>query len=667
MAGKKISEDAAKAAERAAAAAEAEKQEAEKQEAEKQEAIRQAEEAEALIQEQLQKQHEEFENEYNTRLARHMDELKWLYCELYGENEFFGQLLDQMKYWHDQRSDELKKLDHAREVNPSWYRRQDNLGMQMYTEQFSGTLQGLKEKLDYIESCKVNFLHLMPLLDSPEGRSDGGYAVADFRKVRPDLGTIDDLEEVCTECRRRDISVCLDFVMNHTSEDHEWAKRARNLEKEYMDRYFFYDSYEIPAMYERTVPQVFPTTAPGNFTWLEDIGQYVLTSFYPYQWDLNYRNPVVFNEMAANILFLANKGIDMFRIDAVPYIWKTLGTDCRNLPEVHTIVRMIRMISEIVCPAIIFLGEVVMEPVKVVPYFGTLEKPECHLLYNVTTMCTTWHTVATKDVRLLRNQIDILASLPKDYLFLNYLRCHDDIGWGLDYNFLKQFGINEADHKKYVNDYLTGNYPGSYAEGELYNNDPVLRDARLCGTTASLCGIERAQYKHEWAEVEKRLQYDVMLHAFMLTLQGFPIIYSGDELVRFNDYSYKDDPHKVDDSRYVHRGKFPWEDVAKREDPDTIQGKFFSRLMKILEIRDSEPIFADDALMWTIDTWDDAILGIMKYKDGRRFIGLFNFSDQDKTAWIDEGLAPYRNMIDGTWITPRGINIPGCGFMWLIS
>ena len=304
----------------------------------------------------------------------------------------------------------------------------------LYVDQFAGTLNGVREKLDYIKRCNVNYVHLMPLLDTVEGRSDGGYAVADFRKVQEKLGTMEDLEKLASECHKEGISLCLDFVMNHTSEDHEWAKRARAGEKEYQDRYFFFDNYSMPAMYEKDrSPRYSPTTAPGNFTWLPERQEFVMTTFYPYQWDLNYRNPVVFNEMVYNFLYLANQGIDVLRIDAVPYIWKQIGTNCRNLPQVHTIVRMMRMIGEIVCPGIVLLGEVVMEPDKVAPYFGTVEKPECHMLYNVTTMATTWHTVATRDVRLLKRQMEIISGLPSDYTFLNYLRCHDDIGWGLDY------------------------------------------------------------------------------------------------------------------------------------------------------------------------------------------------------------------------------------------
>ena len=403
-----------------------------------------------------------------------------------------------------ERKEALRAQDAAREADPNWYRRRDLLGMMLYVDAFAGTLKGVEEKLPYLKECGVNYVHLMPLLASPRGRSDGGYAVSDFRAVQEALGTMEDLEHLTDACREGGMSVCLDFVMNHTSEDHPWAKKARAGEPGYRERYFFYDSWEIPRQFERTVPQVFPTTAPGSFTWLEDCQQVVMTSFYPYQWDLNYANPAVFNDMTENMLFLANRGIDVVRLDAIPYIWKELGTNCRNLPQVHTLARMLRMVCEIVCPSVLLLGEVVMEPAKVAPYFGTTEKPECHMLYNVTTMATTWHTLATGDVSLLRRQMEALCALPKDFLFLNYLRCHDDIGWGLDYPWLGQrFGINEAAHKKYLNDYFTGKWPGSGGRGELYNDDPRLGDARLCGTTASLCGVEAADYEQDPFKLER--------------------------------------------------------------------------------------------------------------------------------------------------------------------
>ena len=468
-------EKAAKAKAEAEAKAAAAKAEAEaKAKAEKEvkakakaEAEAKAEKEAAAAAEQTKRQEELEEQEYQRRFAKHRDELKWLYTELYQNDWMFEELCGQMHRFYTERRKGLKTLDREREANPDWYKKNDMMGMMLYVDNFAGNLKGVESKLDYLEESGVNYVHLMPLLETPKGRSDGGYAVSNFRKVQPELGTMDDLEDLTKACHDKKISVCMDFVMNHTSEDHEWAVRARRGEGEYMSRYFFFDNDRIPQEYEKTVPQVFPTTAPGNFTYLPEIGHYVMTTFYPYQWDLNYRNPRVFNEMMYNFLFFANVGIDVIRIDAVPYIWKELGTDCRNLPRVHTIVRMMRMIGEIVCPGILLLGEVVMEPSKVAPYFGTVEKPECHMLYNVTTMATTWNSVATRDTRLLKNQMDILSGLPKEYVFLNYLRCHDDIGWGLDYDTLKWWGMEERPHKQYINDFFLGKTEDSYSRGEL--------------------------------------------------------------------------------------------------------------------------------------------------------------------------------------------------------
>ena len=557
----------------------------------------------------------------------------------------------------------LKNRDLEREKNPDWFRQKDMLGMMLYIDNFAGNIKGVSAKLPYLKECNVNCLHLMPFLDTPKGRSDGGYAVADFRKVRPDLGTMEDLAALADKCHKNGMNLCMDFVMNHTSEDHEWAKKARQGDGEYMSRYFFYNNREIPDEYEKTVPQVFPTTAPGNFTWLPDIGHYVMTTFYPYQWDLNYGNPRVFNEMMYNFLFLANQGMDVIRIDAVPYIWKELGTPCRNLKQVHTIVRMMRMIAEIVCPSVVLLGEVVMEPEKVVPYFGTVEKPECHMLYNVTTMATTWNSIATRDIRLLKKQMDIVNSLPKQYTFLNYLRCHDDIGWGLDFATLKDWGMDEPAHKRYLNDFFTGKHPGSDSRGELYNDDPVTQDARFCGTTASMCGIEAALFEKNDEKLERGIREDLMLHAYMLTQSGIPMLYSSDEVGRLNDYSYKDDPDKAADSRYIHRGAFQWDLAKKRKSKTSVEGQIFQTLSRMEQIRRQESVFDKDCDVYTYDVHDDSILCILRQKGNERFIGIFNFSDSEKTAWMQEE-GTFRDLITGQTLELKDVVLPAYGFMW---
>ena len=589
------------------------------------------------------------------RLAACYDELKWLYCELYhGDMQAFDYFIHMLRQSYAERKGALREMDEKRLRQPDWYRGNDLYGMMMYVDAFAGHLKGVQEKIPYLQECGTNYLHLMPLLKTTRGKSDGGYAVADFRTVQPELGTMEDLEALADACREAGISLCLDFVLNHTSEDHAWAIAARAGDPLARSRYFFYDDWDIPSQFEQTVPQVFPTTAPGNFTWLEDCQQAVMTTFYPFQWDLNYANPMVFNDMTENLMYLANRGMDVIRLDAVPYIWKQLGTSCRNLPQVHTLVRLLHLACYIVCPGVLLLGEVVMEPAKVAPYFGTEQKPECHMLYNVTTMCTTWHTLATKDVRLLRHQLEQVFSLPQNALFQNYLRCHDDIGWGLDYGYLRQFGIDEVAHKKYLNDWFTGKWPGSPSRGELYNDDPRIGDARLCGTTASLCGLE--------AEDELALPCDVMLHAFMMTQSGIPVIYSGDEIGQPNDYAYHQDPVKRDDSRYLHRGKFDWDAAALRDNPSTFQGKLFAALRHLSSVRCAVPAFRADADVQLLDIPSDHLLGIRRqYKDSE-MIALFNFSQEPASVSLHHGILT--DLITGAQLDSSDIKLPAFGFLW---
>lgn len=608
------------------------------------------------------------ESIFNARFFRRRDELKWLYCELYGDTGSFEYFENMLRRCWAERKTALRLQDEAREADPNWYRRQSILGMMLYVNAFAKTLRGVEEKLPYLKECGVNYLHLMPLLKSPAGRSDGGYAVSDYRVVQPELGTMADLERLADSCRDAGIRLCLDFVMNHTSEDHEWARKARAGEPGYRDRYFFYDDWTVPGEFEKTVPEVFPTTAPGNFTELPDCGKIVMTSFYPYQWDLNYGNPMVFHDMTENMLFLANRGIDVIRLDAIPYIWKELGTDCRNLPRVHTISRMLRLACEIVCPGVLLLGEVVMEPSKVAPYFGTPEKPECNMLYNVTTMCTTWHTLATGDVSLLKRQMETVCALPKDFLFLNYLRCHDDIGWGLDYTWLAQnFGQRETSHKRYLNDWFTGRWPGSVSRGELYNDDPRLGDARVCGTTASLCGLETAVGSGDPQRLAQAVSCDLTLHAWMLSLSGIPMLYSGDEIGQFNDDTYHDDPDKAGDSRYIHRGDFQWDMAELRHDETAYQSKLFQGLRRLENLRAGEACFGMDAEVWVEDSGSRHVLALCRKAGERELVCLYNFSGQFQQAGVPRD-GRYVELMYGTYYDQiRRITLWPYGFAWLVK
>ena len=580
------------------------------------------------------------DNTFGNRLARHHDELDQLFMSLYDDRAALEDLEQAMAAAYEARPDDLKKLDKQREADPEWYKRGNMFGMTMYTDLFAGSLRKLANRIPYLEEQHLTYLHLMPLLKMPHPQNDGGYAVEDFNTVDPSLGTNADLASLTKKLRKAGISLCLDFVMNHTASTHEWAMKAKAGDPEYQDYYFCYDDRTIPDEYERTTPQVFPNTAPGNFSWCDEMHKWVLTSFYPFQWDLNYRNPKVLVAMLASALNLANLGVEVLRIDAVPYIWKQLGTTSRNLPQVHTIVRMLRIALECVCPAVVLKGEVVMAPKELAAYFGTPEHPECHMLYNVSTMVNLWSALANGDTRLLKAQIDALDALPENCWFVNYLRCHDDIGWGLDEPQEWRLGIDPFRHKEFLYHFYEGSVPGSWSMGELYNYDAASGDARSCGTTASLCGIEKALYTHDKPSLERGIDRDLLMHKAMAFLRGFPMLNCGDEIAQLNGWDYKDDPDRVEDSRNLHRSKFNWRAAAKRNEPGTLQNRLWEGMAELRRMRD-DPCFAPDAWVTTWDTHNQSVLAIVRKVDDAVLLGLFNFSQADQTAYLDsiEGVA----------------------------
>lgn len=574
------------------------------------------------------------QEQWERRLARHKDELEWLFMELYNDRAALDALEAEMFAAYAGRSAELRALDADREKDPDWYRRGSMQGMTMYTDLFAGNLKKLVKKLPYLQQQGITYLHLMPLLKMPHPHNDGGYAVEDFDTVDPSLGTNADLAALTKQLRMAGISLCLDFVMNHTADTHRWALRAKAGDPVYQNYYCCYPDRTIPDQYEQTVPQVFPNTAPGNFTWNEEMQRWVLTTFHPYQWDLNYRNPAVLVEMVKSMLNLANLGVEVLRIDAVPYIWKTLGTTCRNLPQVHTIVRMVRMILECVCPAVIIKGEVVMAPRELAAYYGTPAKPECHMLYNVSVMVNLWAALATRDTRLLKAQLDALNDLPEHCWFINYLRCHDDIGWGLDEDEERRLGIDPQRHKEYLYRFYDGEYPGSWARGELYNYDPSTGDARSCGTTASLCGVETAVEHKSNTAMDLAVKRILLLHSAASFCKGTLMLNSGDEIGQLNGWDYKDDPNRADDSRNLHRTVFNWRKAALRRRPGTLQNRIWQGLAELRTLRIG-PCFGPDAGVTTWGGDNPAILAMVRRGGTHRLTGLFNFSEQPQTVHLD--------------------------------
>lgn len=571
---------------------------------------------------------------FAARFNRNKDELAALFASLYGDSPEFDRFTRSMAEAYASRPDDLKALDAKREADPEWYKRGTMFGMTMYTDLFAGDLKQLAGKINYFKEQHLTYLHLMPLLAMPHPNNDGGYAVEDFDTVDPMFGTNEDLAALTAKLRDAGISLCLDFVMNHTASSHRWAKAAQAGDSEYQNYYFCFDDRTMPDRYEKTMSQVFPNTAPGNFTFNERMGKWVMTQFYPFQWDLNYRNPKVFVAMMRSVMHLANLGVEVLRLDAVPYIWKRLGTDCRNLPEVHTIVRMMRIMLEVVCPAVVMKGEVVMPPRELAAYFGTAEHPECHMLYNVSVMVNLWSALACGDTRLLKDQIDKFNALPENCWFVNYIRCHDDVGWGLDEDEEHRLGVDPQKHKEFLYHFYEGAVPGSWSMGELYNYDAPTRDARTCGTTASMCGVERALITHDKPALDVAINRDLLMHGVIAFLRGFPMLSSGDEIGQLNGWAYKEDPDRIADSRNLHRSPFDWGKAAERNTPGTLQNRLWNGVKALREQR-HDPCFAPDAWVSTWDAHNNAVLALVRKVGSRTLLGLFNFSGAQQTAWLD--------------------------------
>ncbi|MCB1254391.1 MAG: alpha-amylase, partial [Austwickia sp.] len=470
------------------------------------------------------------------------------------------------------------------------------------------------------------------------------------------------------------ISLCLDFVMNHTASSHRWAKAAQAGDPKYQDYYYCHDDRTIPDQYDAVVPEVFPATAPGNFTWNEQMHKWVLTSFYPFQWDLNYRNPNVLVSVLSSVLGLANLGVEVFRIDAVPYIWKELGTNCRNLPQVHAIVRMLRIVLECVCPAVVLKGEVVMAPKELAAYFGTPEKPECHMLYNVSIMVNLWSALASGDVRLLKDQLDKLNALPENCWFVNYLRCHDDIGWAISDEDCAAIGWNGATHRRFLSDWYSGNFPASRARGLVFQHNPATDDRRISGTAASLIGLENDEVWNDIPAAELDIRALRLAHAIIFGWGGIPVIWSGDELATPNDPHWAAEPGHADDNRWAGRPRLDADRLTRRHDRSTTEGCAFTDLVHLAEVRRGLPHLHAGTPVVVDEVHDPGVLPVRRTHELGTMLQLYNvtpdwrFHSGARLATL--GLDPALDALTGQEVRPGPdgrVWLPPYAAWWLVS
>ena len=569
--------------------------------------------------------------QFNARLQKNFPALFHLYFEIYnGRYDFFYHLEDLLvsiaRSWFNRPVD-LRELDETREKNPLWFQSNQMLGGVCYVDLFANDLEGVKSKIPYFKELGLTYLHLMPLFKTPEGENDGGYAVSSYRDVHPPLGTMEQLASLACEFRRAGISLVVDLVFNHTSDEHLWAERAKAGDDEYADFYRIFPNRQLPDLYEQNLREIFPEEHAGAFTFFSELfneGGWVWTTFHSYQWDLNYANPAVFNRMAEEMLFLANQGVEVLRLDAVAFIWKQLGTGCENLPEAHTLIKAFNAVARIASPSLVFKSEAIVHPDDVVKY---ISPGECQISYNPLLMALLWNTLATRKTDLLSQALATRFKIHPETAWVNYVRVHDDIGWTFSDEDAAMLGINGNDHRRFLNEFYRGRFTGSFSRGLPFQENLATGDCRISGTCASLAGLEKALHEEGAPEVELAIRRILLIHGIILTVGGIPLIYLGDEVGTLNDYTYRDDPAHERDSRWVHRPRTDWEKYEKRNDANTVEGRVFQGLNMLIDLRKQHEVFAGGELE-IIPTENEHVLGFTRIHAGKRAVIFANFSEQ---------------------------------------
>ena len=581
---------------------------------------------------------------FYTRLGANFYAIHSLFRLLYGDRPAFKarmlSLVETLASRDMERAPGLRKSDLAREKDYNWFLSQKWVGMALYCDRFADDLKGLRANLSYLQELGVNLLHVMPMLDCPPDNNDGGYAVRDFFRIDPRYGTTEEVESLAATLKKRDMLLALDIVVNHTSEEHEWARRARAGEQKYQDYYYVFPDREIPDHYEETMPEIFPETAPGNFTWDAEMGKWVMTVFNTYQWDLNYRNPAVLIEMVDIILFWANQGADILRLDAVAFLWKKLGSVCQNEREAHLILQLMKDCCQVTAPGVLFIAEAIVAPGEISKYFGedAINAKECEIAYNATLMALLWDAVATRSAAVLGQGITSLPNKLERATWLNYVRCHDDIGLGFDDNDIRRAGFDPHQHRRFLIDYFTGRYPGSPARGLPFGENPKTGDARISGSLASLVGLESALESGDEAAIDAAIRTIVLLHSVILAFGGIPLLYYGDAIGTLNCLEYLADPAKAADNRWMHRSTFNWNKAKKRHESGTVEQRIFNALKKMIALRKEVTAFADFDNRQLLNVANPNLLAFSRtdpQNSRNRVLVLVNFNDAAQPLAID--------------------------------
>ncbi|MEO8108903.1 MAG: amylosucrase [Ginsengibacter sp.] len=591
-------------------------------------------------------------NSFYTRFIANASCIDNLFKEIYGENknynDLFKKLLQTIHWAFENRPQQLKERDIEKLKKEHWFISNELCGMSLYVDRFAGTISNLKEKLSYLEDLGINVLHLMPLFKSPPEASDGGYAVSDFRKIDKQFGTLEDLQQLQEKMLQESMYLMTDIVLNHTSDQHEWATKAKAGDKKYQDFFNMYDDRTMPDEFEKTMKEIFPEVAPGNFTWVEECKKWAMTVFHNYQWDLNYHNPEVFIEMLDTVFFYANIGVDILRIDAPAFIWKELGTTCTNLPQAHTLLQLIKLCVEVATPGMALLGEAIQRPRQIMGYFGNgnFVARECDFLYKAPQMALQWDALATGDTRVMLAAQEVLLQKPFGTSWITYTRCHDDIGLGYDDDMIEAAGYNAYAHRQFMKDYYSGKYEGSPSRGGLFSFNAKTGDARISGSLASLAGLEKAMEENDSNQIELSMRKILMMQAFSFFIGGLPMLFYGDEIGYINNEAYLSEPEKSYDNRWMHRPIIDWKKNQLKDEIGTTENQIFTGTKKLLSIRKKMTAIEDRSNLTWITSHNIHVASFIRHTDEQQIFCLFNFSNKEAFvtwyAFKENGYAPQK-------------------------
>ena len=525
---------------------------------------------------------------FRKRFFACFDEMKTLYSELYDDDECFSEFCERLEKYFDKRPDSLKNLDIKREKYPNRYLDKVLSGIELHMENDVRTLQDVQRVLGYYNKNGYNVLDLGYILSTP-GKLKSPGTITDYRKLQSDYGKVAELLPLAASCHRKGMKLCIDVNISYVSDSHKWAKKTMADDPVYKSRFIVVDNGDEANNFDELIEYEFKTKRDGAFTYLPDKDEYVMSTNHSHAWDLNYKNPMVLNKMIRNLLYLANQGVDVFRIHDDKYVWKDIYTGCVNPNESEKVMRLYRLAFEIVCPGVLL---------------WTGSSYQGHMISDRPLVDIIWNTLATQNCRLLKSHMDMMCQQPKEIIYSNYAKGVEPIRWNLDYGLLAEEAVNEKEHKELLTEYYKDR----------------------TDSAPDMAGILQAIQDSDADALEDAKKKYVLINAFLIFKCGMPVISERDE---------------------------------------TLLPEIHEKLCKLESFRQELKVFNTFADRWTMDTWDNGTLALGRYFEGQKLIAVFNFTDSDRTAWINENDGDYMELISGETMPAENVEVGAYSFKLL--